>query len=41
MAKRTLTVPVPAAIANAIFNASGVRMRRYPFIPALVKKALA
>jgi nicotinate dehydrogenase subunit B len=34
-------VPVPAVIGNAIFNATGVRMRRYPFLPARVKKALA
>ncbi len=34
-------VPVPAVIGNAIYNATGVRMRRYPFLPARVKKALA
>jgi CO/xanthine dehydrogenase Mo-binding subunit len=27
------TVPVPAAIANAIFNATGVRLREVPFTP--------
>ena len=34
-------IPVPAVIGNAIYNATGVRMRRYPFVPARVKKALA
>lgn len=32
---------VPAAIANAIFDATGVRMRRVPLSPANVKAALA
>ena len=32
---------LPAAIANAIFNATGVRMRRLPFTPDVVKAALA
>ncbi len=32
---------VPAAIANAIFDATGVRMRRAPLSPAYVKAALA
>ena len=31
----------PAAIANAVFDATGIRMRRYPLTPALVKKLLA
>ncbi|HVZ19953.1 MAG TPA: molybdopterin cofactor-binding domain-containing protein [Vicinamibacterales bacterium] len=31
---------VPAAIANAIFDATGVRLRRLPFTPARVKAAL-
>ncbi len=30
----------PAAIANAVFDATGVRIRRYPLAPARVKKAL-
>ena len=33
--------PVAAAIANAIFDATGVRMRRVPFSPDRVKAALA
>ena len=33
--------PVPAAIANAIFDATGVRLRQVPFTPARVKAALA
>ena len=32
--------PVSAAIANAIFDATGVRMRRVPFNPARVKASL-
>ena len=35
------TRPVAAAIANAIFDATGVRLRRAPFTPARVKAALA
>ncbi|MEY4762001.1 MAG: Nicotinate dehydrogenase subunit [Pseudomonadota bacterium] len=31
---------VPAALANAIFDATGVRLRRAPFTPAHVKAAL-
>lgn len=30
----------PAAIANAVFDATGVRIRRYPLAPARVKQAL-
>ena len=32
--------PVPAAIGNAIFDAVGVRLRRIPFTPDRVRKAL-
>ncbi len=35
------TAPVPAAIANAIYDATGVRLRQVPFTPARVKEALA
>ena len=31
---------VPAAIGNAVFDATGVRLRRVPFTPASVKAAL-
>ena len=34
------TVPVPAAIANAIFDATGARLRDVPFTPARVLAAL-
>ena len=30
----------PAAIANAVFDATGVRIRRYPLAPGRVKQAL-
>jgi CO/xanthine dehydrogenase Mo-binding subunit len=33
--------PVAAAIANAIFDATGVRIRRVPFSPDRVRSALA
>ena len=33
--------PVAAAIANAIFDATGVRIRRVPFSPERVKQALS
>ena len=33
--------PVAAAIANAIFDATGVRIRRVPFSPEHVKAALS
>jgi nicotinate dehydrogenase subunit B len=33
--------PLPAAISNAIFDATGVRIRRVPFTPERVKVALA
>jgi CO/xanthine dehydrogenase Mo-binding subunit len=32
--------PAPAAIANAVFDAIGVRLRKIPFTPARVKSAL-
>jgi CO/xanthine dehydrogenase Mo-binding subunit len=33
--------PVPAALANAIFDATGARLRTVPFTPQRVKEALA
>ena len=33
-------VSIPAAIANAVFDATGVRIRQYPLAPERVKKAL-
>jgi CO/xanthine dehydrogenase Mo-binding subunit len=33
------TGPTPAAIANAVFNASGIRLRDIPFMPEKVLKA--
>ncbi|HEY3162483.1 MAG TPA: molybdopterin cofactor-binding domain-containing protein [Vicinamibacterales bacterium] len=35
------TAPVAAALANAVFDATGVRLRTVPFTPARVKTALA
>ena len=35
-----LMTAIPAAVSNAIFDATGVRMRRLPFTPARVRKAL-
>ena len=35
------TRPVAAALANAIYDATGARLRRVPFTPARVKAALA
>jgi nicotinate dehydrogenase subunit B len=35
------TAPVAAALANAMFDATGVRLRTVPFTPARVKAALA
>jgi nicotinate dehydrogenase subunit B len=32
---------IPAAIANAVFDATGARMRSVPFTPDKVKAALA
>jgi nicotinate dehydrogenase subunit B len=34
------TAPVAAAVGNAIFDATGVRLRQAPFTPQRVKKAL-
>ena len=33
--------PAPAAIANAVFDAAGIRLRRIPFTPERVKAALS
>jgi CO/xanthine dehydrogenase Mo-binding subunit len=33
-------VSIPAAIANAVFDATGVRIRQYPLAPERVKKAI-
>jgi len=35
------TRPVAAAIANAVFDATGVRIRRVPFSPDYVKAAFS
>ena len=35
------TGPTPAAIANAVFQATGARLRDLPFRPDRVKAALA
>jgi hypothetical protein len=35
------TAPVAAALANAVFDATGVRLRAVPFTPDRVKAALA
>jgi CO/xanthine dehydrogenase Mo-binding subunit len=34
-------VAVPAAVGNAVFDATGVRLRAVPFRPDRVKAALA
>ena len=34
------TCPIPAAIANAVFDATGVRLRTVPFTPARVREEL-
>ena len=39
--RRAVDPPVAAAIANAIFDATGVRIRRVPFSPDRVKAALS
>ena len=33
-------IPIPAAIANALFDATGVRLREAPLTPERVKSAL-
>ena len=33
--------PLPAAIGNAVFDATGVRLRRVPFTPERVKASLS
>jgi CO/xanthine dehydrogenase Mo-binding subunit len=40
-AGETAVTVVPAAIANAIFDATGARIRQVPFTPERVKAALA
>jgi CO/xanthine dehydrogenase Mo-binding subunit len=35
------STPVPAALANAVFDATGVRLRTVPFTQERVKAALA
>jgi nicotinate dehydrogenase subunit B len=35
------SAPVPAALSNAVFDATGVRLREVPFRPARVKAALS
>ena len=37
----SIEAPVPAAIGNAVFDATGVRMRQIPLTPAKVRNALA
>jgi len=40
-AGETICKPLIAAVANAIFDATGVRIRRVPFSPDRVKQALS
>src|SRR5205814_1104668 len=40
-AGETAVTVVPAAIANAVFDATGARLRQIPFTPERVKAALA
>jgi nicotinate dehydrogenase subunit B len=35
------TIPTAAAVSNAIFHATGARLREVPFTPDRVKLALA
>ena len=39
-AGETMCKPMLAAVANAVFDATGVRMRRLPFRPAAVLEVL-
>ena len=34
-------IPIAAAVANAIFDATGVCLRRVPFVDARVREALS
>jgi len=40
-AGETSITAVPAAIGNAVFDATGARLRQIPFTPKRVKAALA
>ncbi|HEY7067386.1 MAG TPA: molybdopterin cofactor-binding domain-containing protein [Chloroflexota bacterium] len=40
-AGEVVTAPTSAAIANAVFDATGIRLRQVPFTPAVVRAALA
>jgi nicotinate dehydrogenase subunit B len=40
-AGESASVPSAAAIANALFDATGIRLREVPFTPERVKAALA
>ena len=40
-AGETMLKPTMAAIANAVFDATGLRLRQVPFTPAVVRAALA
>jgi CO/xanthine dehydrogenase Mo-binding subunit len=40
-AGETASAPIAAAIGNAIFDATGARLRQVPFTPARVKQAIA
>ena len=41
VAGETMLKPTMAAIANAVFDATGARLRQVPFTPDRVKTALA
>ena len=40
-AGETASAPIAAAIGNAVFDATGARLREVPFTPDRVKRALA